>query len=358
MPFRRKYLGRFDKEGCFTLFLRPHMSNLTTLVVGGAGYIGSHTVRLLASQNRKVIVLDNLIYGHREALVDDSVELIEGSLNDRPLLDRIFSENQIDVVLHFAAFINVGESVNDPLKYYQNNTAAPVVLLQAMQEHGCKAFVLSSTAAVYGEPVAIPIQESHPLQPVNPYGWSKLMLEQILTDCDAAWGLKSVCLRYFNASGSWGDGLIGEAHDPETHLIPNVLLAIQGKIDQMTVFGTDYDTPDGTCVRDYIHVMDLADAHAKALDHLKNGGASLRCNLGTGLGVSVREILDAAKEVTGEEVPVKYGERRAGDPARLVADPTKAKESLGWEAKHLEAKDMVESAWQWMTGSRSGKFDS
>lgn len=333
------------------------MSQPATLVVGGAGYIGSHTVRLLASQKRQVIVLDNLVYGHREALVDEEVLFIEGSLSDRALLDQIFSENNIDVVLHFAAFINVGESVSDPLKYYQNNTASPIVLLEAMRDHGVKGFVLSSTAAVYGEPVAVPIAEDHPLQPVNPYGWSKLMLEQILTDCDTAWGLKSVCLRYFNASGSWGDGLIGEAHEPETHLIPNVLLAIQGKIDKMTVFGTDYDTPDGTCLRDYIHVLDLADAHAKALDHLQGGGASLRCNLGTGLGVSVREILNAAREVTGQEVPVQYGERRAGDPARLVADPSLAKKTLGWEASRREVREMVQSAWDWMTGSRDGKFD-
>lgn len=334
------------------------MSKSTSLVIGGAGYIGSHTVRLLASQGRDVLVLDNLVYGHRDALVDERVRLIEGDLSDRALLDKIFSENSIDVVLHFAAFINVGESVNDPLKYYQNNTASPIVLLEAMRDHGVKSFVFSSTAAVYGEPQAIPIAEDHPLQPVNPYGWSKLMLEQVLTDCGAAWGLRSACLRYFNASGSWGDGLIGEAHDPETHLIPNVLLAIQGTIDEMTVFGTDYDTPDGTCLRDYIHVMDLAQAHAKALDYLKDGGDSIRCNLGTGLGVSVRQILDAAEEVTGKKVPVKFGDRRPGDPARLVADPSLAKKVLGWEASHTEAKDMVESAWQWMTGSRGGSFEA
>lgn len=333
------------------------MGKETILVVGGAGYIGSHIVRLLASQNREILVLDNLVYGHRDALVDEQVELIVGDLSDRQLLDKIFSENEVKAVLHFAAFINVGESVKDPLKYYQNNTAAPIILLEAMRDHGVKGFVLSSTAAVYGEPEVVPIAEDHTLQPVNPYGWSKRMLEQILTDCDEAWGLKSVCLRYFNASGSWGDGLIGEAHDPETHLIPNVLLATQGKIEAMTVFGTDYDTPDGTCVRDYIHVRDLANAHAKALDYLLDNGESLRCNLGTGLGVSVREILDAAKEVTGQEVPVNYGERRAGDPARLVADPSLAKEALGWEAVHTDPKDMVESAWQWMTGPRQGKFE-
>jgi UDP-glucose-4-epimerase GalE len=333
------------------------MSKSTSLVVGGAGYIGSHIVRLLASQNREVIVLDNLIHGHRDALIDEKVRFVEGGLSDRSLLDQIFSENTIDVVLHFAAFINVGESVKDPLKYYRNNTADPLVLLEAMRDHDVKGFVLSSTAAVYGEPVDVPIDENHPRQPVNPYGWSKLMLEQILSDCDTAWGLKSVSLRYFNASGSWGDGLIGEAHDPETHLIPNVLLAIQGHKDKMTVFGTDYDTPDGTCIRDYIHVLDLADAHAKALDHLQDGGASLRCNLGTGLGISVREILEAAEAVTGKKVPVEYGERRPGDPARLVADPTLAKEALGWEASRQDVREMVQSAWNWMTGPRGGKFD-
>ncbi len=333
------------------------MSEKAVLVIGGAGYIGSHIVRLLVEQRRNVIVLDSLIYGHRDALLDPEIKFVEGNLEDRELLDRIFSENKVEVVLHFAAFINVGESVNDPLKYYQNNTAGPLVLLEAMRDHGCKGFVFSSTAAVYGEPIEVPITESHPLNPVNPYGRSKLMLEEILADCGKAWGLKSVCLRYFNASGSWGDGLIGEAHEPETHLIPNILLAILGRIDQMTVFGTDYDTPDGTCLRDYIHVLDLADAHAKAVDYLLAEGESVRCNLGTGQGFSVKEILQAAEKVTGKKVPVAYGDRRAGDPARLIADPTLAKKILDWEAQHRDVKAMVESAWLWMTGEKGGSFE-
>ena len=333
------------------------MSEKAVLVIGGAGYIGSHIVRLLVEQRRNVIVLDSLIYGHRDALLDPEIKFVEGNLEDRELLDRIFSENKVEVVLHFAAFINVGESVNDPLKYYQNNTAGPLVLLEAMRVHGCKGFVFSSTAAVYGEPIEVPITESHPLNPVNPYGRSKLMLEEILADCGKAWGLKSVCLRYFNASGSWGDGLIGEAHEPETHLIPNILLAILGRIDQMTVFGTDYDTPDGTCLRDYIHVLDLADAHAKAVDYLLAEGESVRCNLGTGQGFSVKEILQAAEKVTGKKVPVAYGDRRAGDPARLIADPTLAKKILDWKAQHRDVKAMVESAWLWMTGEKGGSFE-
>ena len=333
------------------------MSEKAVLVIGGAGYIGSHIVRLLVEQRRNVIVLDSLIYGHRDALLDPEIKFVEGNLEDRELLDRIFSENKVEVVLHFAAFINVGESVNDPLKYYQNNTAGPLVLLEAMRDHGCKGFVFSSTAAVYGEPIEVPITESHPLNPVNPYGRSKLMLEEILADCGKAWGLKSVCLRYFNASGSWGDGLIGEAHEPETHLIPNILLAILGRIDQMTVFGTDYDTPDGTCLRDYIHVLDLADAHAKAVDYLLAEGESVRCNLGTGQGFSVKEILQAAEKVTGKKVPVAYGDRRAGDPARLIADPTLAKKILDWEAQHRDVKAMVESAWLWMAGEKGGSFE-
>ncbi|MEM9079533.1 MAG: UDP-glucose 4-epimerase GalE [Verrucomicrobiota bacterium] len=330
----------------------------TALVVGGAGYIGSHVVRHLVAQNHRVLVLDNLVYGHRDALVDDSVELIEGDLNDRALLDSIFAKHSIDIVLHFAAFINVGESVKNPLKYYQNNTAGPAVLLEAMRDHNCKRFVLSSTAAVYGEPVEIPIPESHPKQPVNPYGWSKLMLEQMLTDCDPAWGLKSCCLRYFNACGSWGDGLIGEAHDPETHLIPRVLMAAKGEIDEITVFGTDYETEDGTCIRDYIHVLDLAEAHARAVDYLLKEGQSLKCNLGTGIGISVREILDAACEVTGKDIPIAYGPRRDGDPAHLIANPSLAKEKLGWEAQYKDVRAMVETAWKWMTGPRNGQFSA
>lgn len=333
------------------------MAESAILVSGGAGYIGSHTLRLLAAEGRKLVVLDNFVYGHRDAIVDEGISVVEGDIGDPEVVERVFSDFSIEAVVHFAAFINVGESVQDPLKYYGNNTARPMVLLEAMQRHGCKVFVLSSTAAVYGEPEVIPLLESHPLQPVNPYGWSKLMLEQILRDCGTAWGLRSACLRYFNASGSSGDGVIGEDHEPETHLIPRVLLALTGEADKITVFGTDYDTPDGTCIRDYIHVNDLARAHALALDHLRAGGESLACNLGTGVGVSVKEIIDAVEAVTGQTVPVEFGDRRAGDPARLVADPGKAEALLGWKAEKTDVREMVESAWTWMNGPKKGHFE-
>jgi UDP-glucose 4-epimerase len=326
------------------------------LVTGGAGYIGSHTVRLLASQGRKVVVLDNLVYGHREAIVDDSVELVVGDVGDKALVRDLFARHRFGAVVHFAAYAYVGESVTDPLKYYRNNTAEPLNLLEAMQEHGCKHFVFSSTCATYGVPESVPISESNPQDPINPYGRSKLMLEWILADCDRAWGLKSACLRYFNASGSSEDGVIGEDHDPETHLIPRVLMAVTGEISHVDVFGTDYPTPDGTGVRDYIHVADLATAHAKALDHLAAGGDSVRCNLGTGVGVSVKQIISAAEEITGKKVPVQYGPRRAGDPPELLADPRRAAEVLGWVAEHRDVRDMVRSAWAWMSGPRGGRY--
>ena len=326
------------------------------LVTGGAGYIGSHTVRRLAAQGRKIVVLDNLVYGHREAIVDPSVELVVGDMGNRALLLDLFARHKFAAVIHFAAYAYVGESVTDPLKYYQNNTAAPLVLLKVMQESGCKVFVFSSTCATYGVPDAVPITEANSQQPINPYGTSKLMVEWILRDCGVAWGLRSACLRYFNASGSSEDGLIGEDHDPETHLIPRVLMALTGEIDHIEVFGEDYETPDGTCIRDYIHVVDLADAHGRALDLLLAGGESIRCNLGTGVGVSVREIIAAAEEVSGKKVPVKFGPRRAGDPPRLVADPSLAKELLGWTAKHRDIRDMIQPAWTWMTGPRAGRY--
>ena len=326
------------------------------LVTGGAGYIGSHTVRLLASQGRKVVVLDNLVYGHRDAIVDPDVELVVGAVGDKALLQELFARHHFGAVVHFAAYAFVGESVTDPLKYYRNNTAEPLTLLEVMQEHGCKNFVFSSTCATYGVPASIPISESNPQEPINPYGRSKLMLEWILADCDRAWGLKSACLRYFNASGSSEDGLIGEDHTPETHLIPRVLMAVTGEISHVDVFGTDYPTPDGTGVRDYIHVADLASAHSKALDHLGAGGESVRCNLGTGVGVSVKAIISAVEEVTGKKVPVQYGPRRAGDPPELLADPRLAAEVLGWVAQHRDVRDMVRSAWTWISGTRGGRF--
>jgi UDP-glucose 4-epimerase len=332
------------------------ISNAPILVTGGAGYIGSHTVRLLSAQGRKVVVLDNLVFGHERAIVNPEVDLVVGDVGDQELVRSLFKKYSFGAVIHFAAYAYVGESVTNPLKYYQNNTAAPVQLLQVMQESGCKVFVFSSTCATYGVPDQLPITESNRQNPINPYGQSKLMVEKILTDCDPAWGLKSACLRYFNASGCSKDGKIGEDHDPETHLIPRVLMAITGEIDYLEVFGTDYDTPDGTCIRDYIHVEDLADAHARALDHLSAGGDSIRCNLGTGVGVSVKEIISAVEEITGKAVPVKYGPRRAGDPASLVADPALAKKLLGWEASRKDIREMVGPAWTWMNGAFKGRY--
>ncbi|MCL4155001.1 UNVERIFIED_CONTAM: hypothetical protein GTU68_035341 [Idotea baltica] len=298
-----------------------------------------------------------MVYGHRDAIVDEEVELVVGAVGDRDLLVSLFEKHQFDAVIHFAAYAYVGESVTDPLKYYRNNTAEPLTLLEVMADFECRSFVFSSTCATYGEPMKLPLTEDHQQKPVNPYGRSKLMVEWILDDCDHAFGLKSAALRYFNASGCSSDGKIGEDHDPETHLIPLVLQAIQGEIDHLTVFGTDYDTADGTCIRDYIHVEDLATAHVSAVRHLVDGGESVRCNLGTGVGISVKEIIDVAEEVTGKKVPVKFGERRPGDPAQLVANPQLAKEILGWEAARKDVRSMVETAWQWMSAGHGGHFE-
>ena len=332
--------------------------NRKILVTGGAGYIGSHTVRLLAASGASIVVLDNMVYGHEEAIVDPNVQLVPGDIGDHSLLRSLFQEHAFSAVVHFAAYAYVGESVTDPLKYYRNNTAAPLALLEVMQEFGCKQFVFSSTCATYGVPSQIPITEQTQQQPINPYGRSKLMLEWILADCEVAWGLRSTCLRYFNACGCSDDGLIGEDHNPETHLIPRVLMALTGEAGPVEVFGTDYPTPDGTCIRDYIHVEDLAAAHAKALDHLAAGGESIKVNLGTGIGISVKEIIAAVEKVTGRAVPLVYGARRAGDPAQLVADPSLAREKLGWRAQRCNIEDTVRSAWSWMTGPRKGRYRS
>lgn len=326
------------------------------LVVGGAGYIGSHTVRQLVKAGNEVVVLDSLVYGHEDALVDPGVVLVKGDLGDPGVVYPLFANNKFDAVVHFAAFINVGESVTDPLKYYENNVAKPLVLLNAMKMFGCNKFVFSSTCATYGEPEIVPITEDEKQSPINPYGSSKLMLEMVCKDCERAWGLKSVFLRYFNASGSSVDGLIGEDHEPETHLIPVILQTLTGQREKITVFGTDYPTPDGTCIRDYIHVDDLADAHLRSIDYLMKGGDTNWFNLGTGLGLSVKEILDAVETVTGKKVPVEYGDRREGDPPSLIADPSKAKNILGWEAKYKDASAIIETAWKWAIGPRHGKY--
>lgn len=328
----------------------------TILVTGGAGYIGSHTVRLLAGLDYHIVVLDNLVYGHKEAIVNDSVELVQGDIGDEDLLQQLFKKHQFSAVLHFAAYAYVGESVSDPHKYYVNNVARPLTLLKTMVDHQCLKFIFSSTCATYGNPEYVPLDESHPQNPVSPYGKSKFLLEQMIKDYETAYGLKYVFLRYFNASGASEDGLIGEDHNPETHLIPLILDAITGDRAAIKVFGTDYPTPDGTCVRDYIHVNDLGDAHIKALEYLNKGGESLACNLGTGFGYSVMEVIKAAEEVTGRPVPYELAERRAGDATELVANAKLALEKLGWDPKYKEISDIIQTAWNWKTGTRKGRF--
>jgi len=318
---------------------------MNILVVGGAGYIGSHMVWLLGQMGARATVLDDLSSGHRDAVID--AELVHGSLADEALLELVLAKGRFDAVMHFASFIQVGESVRDPAKYYRNNVANTLNLLQAMHRHGVKRFVFSSTAAVYGNPAYVPIDEAHPQQPINPYGRSKLMIEQVLSDFAQAYGMQSVCLRYFNAAGAHPEALLGERHDPETHLIPLVLQAASGRQPHITVYGRDYDTPDGTCIRDYIHVMDLAQAHWQALQYLMDDGSSAVFNLGNGQGFSVQEVIEMARQVSGRAIAVQEGERRAGDPPRLVADARLAREVLGWQPLYAELETIVRHAWAW-----------
>ncbi len=317
----------------------------TTLVVGGAGYIGSHMVKFLARAGHRVVVLDNLSTGHADAVRYG--ELVVGDMADTGLLDRLFQSHRFDAVMHFAAFSLVGESVSDPGKYYRNNVANTLNLLDAMVRHHVRHFVFSSTAATFGEPQADRIDESHPQNPINPYGRSKLMVEHILADYDRAYGLKSVCLRYFNAAGADPEGELGERHNPETHLIPLVLQAASGRRSHIHVFGTDYDTPDGSCLRDYIHVQDLCSAHLLALEWLQEQQQSQQFNLGNGDGYSVLEVITVAREVTGQEIPVLVGDRRAGDPARLIADARRAQNQLGWKPDYPDLPQMITDAWRW-----------
>jgi UDP-glucose 4-epimerase len=320
----------------------------TILVTGGAGYIGSHAVLALKQSGYGVVVLDNLSYGHRELIEDVlKVELIVGDTNDRLLLDKLFSTRDIAAVMHFAAFIAVGESVTEPAKYYRNNVTGTLSLLEAMTEAGVNKFVFSSTCAIYGMPQEIPMTEAHPQNPLSPYAASKYMVEQILADFDVAYGLKSVAFRYFNASGAVESGILGEDHNPETHLIPLALLTALGKRESLSIFGTDYDTPDGTAVRDYIHVSDLADAHVLGLEYLLKGGQSDVFNLGNGNGFSVRDVIETAKKVTGREIAVKECDRRAGDAPILVGSSAKAREILGWNPQYADLNTIVSHAWQW-----------
>ena len=317
----------------------------TILVTGGAGYVGAHACKALAAAGYRPVVYDNLVHGHAEAVQWGPLE--RGELSDRARLDEVFARHEPGAVMHFAAYTAVGESVVDPGKYYRNNVAGSLSLIEATAAHGVDRFVFSSTAAAYGLPASVPITEDAPNSPINPYGRSKLMIEQILFDFEQAHGLKSAIMRYFNAAGASPDGEIGESHDPETHLIPLALDAVTGNRPELTVFGSDYPTPDGTCIRDYIHVGDLADAHVRALDRLAGGGATRVYNLGTGAGVSVREILDAIEKVTGKAVPHRPGERRPGDPPVLVSDPSRARAELGWELRMSDIETIIATAWAW-----------
>jgi len=314
------------------------------LVTGGAGYIGSVAVEDLKSRGEEVVVLDNLVYGHREA-VAEGVPFYEGNIGDKDLIKKIAAEHKIDACMHYSAYAYVGESVEQPAKYYQNNFVETLHLLDALRENGVSKFIFSSTCATYGVPQRIPIDEQHPQWPINPYGWSKLMVERALDSYDEAYGLKYVALRYFNAAGA--SERCGEDHDPETHLIPLVLKAAIGKIPKVSIFGYDYDTPDGTAVRDYIHISDLSAAHLLALDHLRAGKDSEFINLGNWNGYSVKQVIDTAKQVTGRNIRVEDAPRRAGDPPQLVGDSRKAREVLGWKPQFPELDKIIESAWNW-----------
>lgn len=315
------------------------------LVIGGAGYIGSHLVKALVEQGHQVVIVDNLSAGHTSSILGG--ELIVQDFSHRAFLDELFKTHQFDSIFHFASQIVVSESVRDPGKYYRANTAATLTLLEAMREHQSVPLIFSSTAAVYGEPHYSPIDEQHPIQPVNPYGRSKFMVEQMLQDFASAYGQQYIALRYFNAAGADPQARIGERHEPETHLIPLTLQAITGKRPPLQVYGDDYDTPDGTCVRDYIHVDDLAQAHLLAADYLHQSGASGAFNLGNGAGYSVKQVIETAEQITGIAVPFSYAPRRDGDPARLVADATKAKTLLGWRPQHSELSTIIAHAWAW-----------
>ena len=321
---------------------------MAILVTGGAGYIGSHCVAALLAQGIDTVVIDDLSKGHVEALKGG--RFYQGNLNDRDFVNGVFDSEKIEAVIHFAAFSLVGESVGNPGKYFTNNIGVSLSVLEAMAAHNVKHIIFSSTAATYGEPDKTPIEETDPTVPTNPYGESKLAVEKILRWFENAYGIRYCALRYFNVAGALPDGSIGEDHRPETHLIPIVLEAAAGKRPSVTVYGTDYPTPDGTCIRDYVHVCDLVDGHLKALDYLRAGGASAAFNLGIGKGFSVREIIDAAKRVTKRDIPVVLGQRRAGDPAVLIASGQKAMSVLGWKPCYTNVEAIIADAWRWHSG--------
>jgi len=329
---------------------------MSILVCGGAGYIGSHTVHELVNQGKDVIIVDNLQTGHMKA-VNPKAKFYKGDIRDAEFLDKVFSENKVEAIIHFAANSLVGESMEKPLLYFNNNVYGMQVLLESMVKHDIKNIVFSSTAAVYGEPKKIPILEDDETNPTNTYGETKLTMEKMMKWVNKAYGITFVSLRYFNACGALLDGSIGEDHFPESHLIPLILQVPLKKRDAITVFGEDYETPDGTCIRDYIHVLDLADAHIKAVDYLQKGNESNIFNLGNGVGFSVKEIIDSAKQATNEDIKVVIGERRAGDPAKLIASNEKARKILGWEPKYTDVKDVIGTAWGWHKNHPDGYGD-
>lgn len=325
---------------------------MSILVCGGAGYIGSHMVAELLENGQDVVILDNLEKGHKDALLGGKLYI--GDLRDKEILNKIFTENDIEAVIDFAAYSLVGESMTEPLKYFNNNVYGTISLLEAMKEHNVKYIVFSSTAATYGEPECVPILEDSKTIPTNAYGESKLLVEKILNWCDKAYGIKYTTLRYFNAAGAHINGKIGEDHSPETHLIPLILNVALGKRDEILIFGDDYDTKDGSCIRDYIHVSDLASAHSLALKRLMNGGESRIYNLGNGTGFSVKEMIDIARKVTGHEIPAKVAPRRAGDPAILIASSEKAMNELNWKPKFNSVETIIETAWNWHKNHPNG----
>jgi UDP-glucose 4-epimerase len=327
---------------------------MRVLVTGGAGYVGSHAAKLLAKRGHEVVIVDNMSEGHLRAA--GKLPLVDADILDRERIAALLQDRRIEAVMHFAAFAYVGVSVREPARYYQNNVVGTLSLLEAMRASGVERIVFSSTCATYGIPTRVPISEDHPQQPINPYGFTKLVIERVLADYAHAYNLGYAALRYFNAAGAAADGSIGEDHDPETHLIPLVLQVALAQREYVEIFGTDYPTPDGTCIRDYIHVDDLASAHVAALEKLEPG-MELKLNLGTGRGASVKEVIELCREITGHPIPSREAPRREGDPPELVADPTAAKRVLGWQPRYTAMREIIETAWQWHKKHAQGYED-